>query len=173
MNRAFCRLFIIAVFFIILPATRSRAQLGIDYAWNKSNGGNYAAPGNWTPSGIPDAANEGASFNLASSYQVDVAADYSVGSLTVSQGDVSFYVEPPGFLDPVHVYTAGGVFVDPPAGGSASFSYAGGNLNSNTMLTVGSSGNASLAFDYGNFATAGSDQGIGSGATGHVTIGSA
>ncbi|HEX3601276.1 MAG TPA: hypothetical protein VHU84_14085, partial [Lacipirellulaceae bacterium] len=86
----------ISLSLVLTPVRPARAQFGLFYSWNKAAGGSYANNTNWTPVGIPDAGNEGAGFDLNSTYSVQVANNYTVGDLDTSNGNVSLAFQPQG-----------------------------------------------------------------------------
>ena len=64
----------------------------IEYFWNNASGGDYATPGNWTPSGPPSPADD-AIFNLGSSgYDVDIATSTQARQLVVENDNVNISV---------------------------------------------------------------------------------
>ncbi len=64
----------------------------IEYFWNNAAGGDYATPGNWTPSGPPSPADD-AIFDLGSSgYDVDIATSTQARQLVVRNDNINISV---------------------------------------------------------------------------------
>ena len=101
----------ISLSLVLTPIRPAYAQFGFLYSWNKPAGGSYAINSNWTPVGIPDAGNEGAEFDLNSTYSVQVANNYTVGDLDALSGNVTLAFQPQGFINPALTYTTGGLTV--------------------------------------------------------------
>lgn len=63
-----------------------------EYFWNNASGGDYATPGNWTPSGPPSPADD-AIFDLGSSgYDVDIATSTQARQLIVRNDNINISV---------------------------------------------------------------------------------
>ncbi len=61
------------------------------YDWINSSGGTYSTPANWSPLGPPGAGGT-ARFALANTYNVTFSASATVSILTISQGDITFFL---------------------------------------------------------------------------------
>ncbi len=107
------------------------------YIWSGPNGGNWSDPANWTPNGVPSAA-DSALVNLAGNYTIALDIG-SIGSLTLDGLGVTITPTMPltlaGVLD-VH----SGTFVvnNPITGGTirpdgGTITYAGGTLDGVTL----------------------------------------
>ncbi|MBL9161717.1 MAG: hypothetical protein JNL18_03135 [Planctomycetaceae bacterium] len=126
-----------AVVVAVAVPSSAHAQLGFLYDWNNSAGGAYASNGNWSPVGVPDAANEGAGFNLNSTYNVSLAASYSVGSWNVGAGNVTFDVASVPTFTPRHTFAAGSFNVSSAANGSAAIRLNNAAATVTGPITIG------------------------------------
>jgi T5SS/PEP-CTERM-associated repeat protein len=172
-NRVFTVvLILISLALAIAPIRPARAQFGFLYSWNKAAGGSYAINSNWTPVGIPDAANEGAQFDLNATYSVQVANNYTVGSLNALNGNTTLAFQPQGFIGPPLTFTAGSLNVSPVDSSNSSLTASGGNItvSGSTLIDSGSSGTSKLLISSGALTTSATTVGSQAGSSGNLTI---
>jgi len=67
---------------VAISAFASRNALAVDRTWNKQVGGNFHTAANWTPAGVPGAADK-AIITLAGTYTVSLSANVTCASLVV------------------------------------------------------------------------------------------
>jgi hypothetical protein len=158
------RLYLFEAFLIISPAKLCRAQFGYLYYWTNSAGGDYSHSANWLPNGVPSTTNDGAGFDLNSTYTVSLPGAYTVGSLIVDDGNVTY--QPTGSF----VYTTDTLSVDSPVDGNSSFAVEG-DMHVNDGMNIGSSGDAAMSVNDGTLTSSGTELGVGVGSMGHLTIG--
>ena len=165
-------LVIVGIALAIAPNRPAYAQFGFLYSWNKAAGGSYAINSNWTPVGIPDAGNEGAEFDLNSTYSVQVANNYTVGDLSALNGNVTLAFQPQGFINPALTYTTGGLTVSPVDSSNASLTAAGGNItvSGSTVIGSSSSGTSKLFMNGGVLTTNAATIGAQAGSISNLTI---
>lgn len=163
---------VISLSLAVAPTRPAYAQFGFSYSWNKPAGGSYANNTNWTPLGIPDAGNEGAEFDLNSTYSVQVANNYTVGDLDISSGNVSLAFQPQGFINPALTYTTGGLTVSADDSSNASLTAAGGNITVTGSTVIGSSSNGTskLFMNGGALTTNAATIGAQAGSISNLTI---
>lgn len=122
----------------VSPIATARAQILFIYDWNNPAGGAYGSQFNWSPSGIPDSSGDLARFQLNGSYDVQVNADYTVGSLAVRQNtDATLVFQPPSTFTPRKIYKAGDFTIDPTAGGNANIAFRDGDVRVTGDTLVG------------------------------------
>jgi hypothetical protein len=161
---------VIVLSFVLTPTRPAYAQFGFLYTWTNPVGGSYPVGSNWSPFGVPDASNEGADFNLNATYNVQLADNYSVGTLNVSSGTVTFAFQPAGFLGSAYKYTTGGLNVIPGSGGSATLVVQDGDVAVSGSTIVGDSGAANLFLQGANLTSSTATLGISSGSAGNLSI---
>jgi T5SS/PEP-CTERM-associated repeat protein len=85
MSRQFC------LYVLILMACGSQSVTGQTFDWTNTSGGSYSNPLNWTPAG-PPGAGATARFAIANTYNVTFGPSATAGILTISQGDITFFL---------------------------------------------------------------------------------
>jgi T5SS/PEP-CTERM-associated repeat protein len=161
---------VVSLSLAIAPSRPARAQFGFLYSWTNPNGGSYPVGSNWSPFGVPDASNEGADFNLNATYNVQLAANYTVGQLDVSQGGVAFVFPSPGFLDSPFKYTTGALSVSSEADGTAALAVQNGDMTVSGNTVVGSSGAANLFLVNSTLTTSNASLGTDANSAGDLSI---
>jgi hypothetical protein len=138
------------------------------YAWTNPIGGNYNASLNWSPAGVPNGPGHNVGFALVPAYTVEIDAEYSVNSLSVSKGTVAFDQGGGCTFCIAYKYSTESLAVDPAPGETARL--RSGRLIANSSLSIGPRGDGALEVVTGSLTSVGATLGANANSHGTLTL---
>jgi T5SS/PEP-CTERM-associated repeat protein/autotransporter-associated beta strand protein len=162
---------VISLVLALTPAIMSHAQFGFLYSWDEPAGGAYASSANWTPSGIPDASNEAARFDVDATYDVQMPANsVTANNLQVARGTVSLKFPFPPLFSLPYKYTTNSLSVSSASGAVPSLYLVGGSAIVNGSLTVASTGQADINLQDASLTTGTATLGASVGSAAYLAV---